>query len=321
MRFLKTLGSPVLTLWFVVAFVVYYMTGSVWSEEAFAKFISGLSGSWPVRMVYMVFLLNVTLRAIGSLIKDFRRDRIRMVLRSVLLLGMVLFFLSSFLSVNLRQTEWVLAGEGQVINLRWEMGPFRVLKIEPALKELTMKIDTSEIFDSEPKAVIETLDGKIFKIGAFPARKVSRTYVHVLNFGLAPGLELYKDGRLLQRGYMALRILPFGSVDRFKIEGLAYDFYIHILPNRVIKRGDISAREYNTRSPVYNLEILKADRKILNTTVEREVSFEGYVLRFLRPVYWELLECVYDPVYPLFLLSLGMLALGVIIYPLSWLRK
>ncbi|RME67848.1 MAG: hypothetical protein D6778_02705, partial [Nitrospirae bacterium] len=91
--------------------------------------------------------------------------------------------------------------------------------------------------------------------------------------------------------------------------------------NRVIKRGDISAREYNTRSPVYNLEILKADRKIVNTTVEREVSFEGYVLRFLRPVYWELLECVYDPVYPLFLLSLGMLALGVIIYPLSWLRK
>jgi len=318
-KLLRAIGSPVLTIWFITAFVLYYLSVSIWSSEAFAKFIWALSHIFVVKLIYVLFFLNICIRIYGFFIKEAKARKERLLLRAPLLLGLVLFLATSFLSVNVRKNKWVLAAEGQSIKVQWESGMFKVVEIKPALKERTLRMEGSGIFDFEPKALILGPDGDFYKIGAFPARKVSKTYIHVLNFGLAPGLELLKEGRTIQKGYLALKLLPFGSVDKFSLQG--YEFYIHIVPNKTIKKGDITAREYDIKNPVYNIEILKGDRRILTARIQKKVSFEGFTLRLHPPIFWELLEMVYDPVYPFFLGSLIMILIGVLLYPWSFLFR
>ncbi len=316
------LSSATLTVWFLTAFVLYYLTMAIWSEEAFAHFIEALSSSWPVRVLYIMFALNVTLRITTTLGRTFKKRKVKFFLMGPFMVGIVLFLFSSFLSVNLRQTKWLLVGQDQTVVLPWEEGIFRVLKIEPAIKQNTLRIGSStRVFDYEPFLLLAGPDGQVRRIGAFPAKKVSKTYFHVLNFGLAPEVELYRQGRLLQKGYLALKVLPFGAVDRFTMQGLPYEFFIHIVPNKVTKKGDTSARYYDITRPVYNLEVFKADRRVLNTQVRDEVSFDGYTLRFLSPTYWELLEAVRDPVYPVFVLSLVLCIIGIVPWVLGVFMK
>jgi hypothetical protein len=138
--------------------------------------------------------------------------------------------------------------------------------------------------------------------------------MHILNFGIAPGVELWQNGRLLRRGYMALRIIPFGTVDSFEISPYPYRFYIHILPNRILKKGKETAREYNINKPLYQVEILKGDKRVFTGSTSETLTFEGYTLRFFRPIYWVQLEVVHDPFYLWFILSLALLFVGVPVY-------
>lgn len=315
-RVYRFLGSWRLTFWLVAVFVLYYLSAAMWVGEAFGRFIQLLSRNNLARFLYVLFLINVLLRVIGYLVNQ--KDRpLRLILKLPLMVAVVLFLFSSFMSVNLRQSRWMLLGEGDILRLPWEKEVFRVVKVESALKMDALRMNDSLLFDYEPHITFFDRYGRLHRIGAFPPGRLSRTYMHILNFGLAPGVEFIRDGKTLLKGEVALRLIPFGSVDSFELKGYGYKVYMHILPNRIIRRGKEVARSYDIGSPLYQIEVLRGDRTVFNGTSDREITFEGYRLRLYPPSYWVLLEVAHDPFYIPFVVSLGLLVLGAVLYVLA----
>ncbi|MEE9523839.1 MAG: hypothetical protein V3V59_03700 [Thermodesulfovibrionales bacterium] len=315
------LSSKALTVWFVGLFVLYYLSVSVWWKEAFGMFIMGMSSNNVVKSLYVIFLLNVVLRTAGA-VKANVANKFRLILRLPLYIGIMVFFVSSFMSVNVRDQRWLLLGEGDSIDLEWEKEKFAVRKIDPAIKKNLLQMDDSLVFSYEPKIVIMDSDRYLYKIGAFPPEKVGSTYMHILNFGLAPGVELRRGEHILSKGYVVQRIVPFGRMDSFELKPLPYKFYLRILPNKIIKKGDVTARNYDIDKPRYGIEVVKGDKKIYEGETDSSVSFDDDItLDFFSPINWVMLEVVRDPFYLWFVLSLIMLVIGSLIYPMSFLKK
>lgn len=317
-RIFDLLGARALTVWIVGGFIFYYLTMAVWSEEAFAKFIIAISSNNLARAVYLIFFVNVTIRVIRACWRV-RKSWVRLILRLPLYAGILIFLFASFGSVNSRQSKWLLIGDGDVINLPWESGPLRVVRIDPALKSDLLRVDDSIIFDYEPFVNVVDMTGKVYRVGAFPPKRVKSSYMHILNFGIAPGVELWKDGRLLSRGYVALRLLPFGRVDSFELSVLPYyKFYIHILPNKTIKKGNESARNYNIEKPLYQLEVVRGDRTVFTGTSSDSLSFENITMKFFKPTFWVQLEVVRDPFYLWFVTGVILSLAGILLLLLDW---
>jgi hypothetical protein len=313
----RVLQSRTLTLWCVGLAIIYYLTVAVWAEEAFATFMQRLSHDNIFRVVYVVFCLNVTLRIFTSL-SEFRYEKIRFLLKAPLSLGLVIFLLSLFLSLNVREQKWQLVGEGDVIDLDWEEALFEVSRIDPALKKDTLRTDDSGIFDYEPRVFLKDNRRKKYTAGAFPPEKMRSTYMHILNFGIGPGVELKENDRILFSRYYALQLMPFGALDSFEIPSVPYRFFIRILPNKVIKKGDITARNYNIERPLYEVEIVEGDRMIQKETTDGSLRFaDTFEMTFLKPSYWVLLEMVYDPFYKGFVVGLFMIPIGGLLYLVS----
>ncbi len=314
------LGSKALTFWMIGLFIFYYLTVAVWSKEAFGRFIQYISSNNLARALYIIFFVNVTLRIIKSLYGLKNRPG-RLLLRLPLFLGIVLFLFSSFMSVNTRQSKWELLGEGDLLVLPWESLKFRVVRIESALKRDLLRMDDSLLFDYEPFITLIDTGGRQYRIGAFPPKKAGTTYMHILNFGLAPGVELRRDGKTLLKGEVALRLVPFGSVDSFELKGFNYTVYLHILPNRIIRRGQEVARNYDITAPLYQVEVLKGETTVFRGTSKQPILFDGYELVLYPPTFWVLLEVAHDPFYMAFIVALGLLIVGVVPFLISFLHK
>jgi hypothetical protein len=233
-------------------------------------------------------------------------------------MGVALFLVSSFLSLTTREVRWQLLGKGDPLQVPWERRVFRVDRIESALRESMLRTEDSLIFDYEPVTFLSDSAGNRYRVGAFPPRKVGRSYMHVLNFGIGPGVELSRGGRLLTRGYYALRLVPFGVTDSFEIKPMPYKFYLTILPNDLIRKAGEEVRVYNLERPRYRVEILRGDRTVFSGETEDTVVFENEMrLRFLKPENWVLLQAVYDPFYLPYVGGLILLLTGLALYPLS----
>jgi hypothetical protein len=314
------LSSKTLTVWLVGLFVMYYLTFAVWFEEAFGTFIMGLSSNNIVRSLYIIFLINIISRITGA-IKCNLADTFKLFLRLPLYIGIILFFVTSFLSANVRHNRWLIVGEGDTVGLQWEREQFMVTKIDPAIKKKLLRTDDSLIFDYEPVITLMDRNRFLYKVGAFPPEKVSSTYMHILNFGIAPGVELRKGDAVLSKGYVIQRIIPFGATDSFEMEPVSYKFYLRILPNEVVKKGSETARNYDMDKPKYGIEIVQGDRKIFEGESDVSVSFDDdMTLRFFTPTNWIMLEAVYDPFYLWFIVSLVLLIMGPMVFPLSLLK-
>lgn len=234
-----------------------------------------------------------------------------MLMRLPLYLGGLLFLASFFLSISFRDRQLLVLGEGDIFDLPWTSTLFRVVRVEPALEKNALRTDGSLIFDYEPGIVIMDRKGEQFNIKAYPPKKVHSIYMHVLNFGIGPGIEVKKNGETIMKGEVALSLTPFGTVDRFEVE--PYTFYLSILPNRVIKKGNETGREYNLQRPLYRLEVVKGDKTILKTETDSQASFDGGMsITFFPPADWILLEAVYDPFLLIFALSLLLIFIGLI---------
>lgn len=315
--FLNLLGSGTLTVWLSGVFIVYYLTVAVWSKEAFAHFIALLSGNTFCRALYLLFFANVLVRMLNNL-KRVWPAKLTFFFRLPLYAGMLVLLLAFFFSLNTRKNTWLLIGEGDVIRVPWERSLLRVSGIRPALRRNELKMNDSVIFSSEPAITLLDENGVSHTVGAFPPRLVGSNYMHVLNFGIGPGVELREKNNAIIRTYVALRLTPFGSVDKFKLPPAPYTFYLNILPNRVIKKGGETAKQYDLEKPVYGVEVVKGDRKIMKAETDDTVTFDHTMsLRFHRPSDWVLLDVAYDPFLPLFVAGLVMTGAGIIVYPLS----
>jgi len=312
---IRILSSRLLTLWLLFGFILYYLTVSVWFGEAFGRYVNLIAKNNLARFIYIIFFINILIRITRSVLL-IKSDRVRLFLKMPIYAGIILFLLFSFLDVNLRQIEWTIVIEGDTVTPPWEGDSYRIIGIEPALKKDVVRIDDSQVFDYEPHVrLMDAMTGEIHRIGAFPARKIKKTYMHILNFGIAPVIELKDGNTILAEGPVIMRLIPFGSIDTFEINKYNYKIYMHILPNNILKKGDLIGRDYSIEHPLYHLQVLKGDRIIFDGSSTEEVTFEGKVLRFYKPIYWVQLELVKDPVYPFFLMGLSLTIIGLVLYP------
>lgn len=314
------LGSKTLTVWLAGIFVVYYLTVAVWSREAFAQFIMHLSGSNMVRLLYALFVTNVFLRIIRD-IRDLRGHACTLALRMPLYAGLLAFLCASFLSVNFRKMMWHdPVGQGDTVTVVWDNATFTVAEIKSALKDKTLRQSDAAVFDYEPGVTLVDKSGNKHAVGAFPPRLVGSHYMHVLQFGIKPGMELKQGNEVLVRQYIPLRLVPLGSVDSFHIEPLPYQFYMTVLPNRIIKKGRESGEEYDLTKPLYRMDIKTGDQLVKRVETDAGFSFgKNMSITFLQPMDWVVLEIVHDPFLPFFAGGLFLLAAGIVLYPFSYL--
>lgn len=321
-KIISFLGSPTLTVWLVGIFIVYYLTISVWVGEAFARYVQLIASSMVFRVFFLLFLLNVVLRIL-DLVRDRRFGRLVLLLRLPLLLGMVLVLASFFLSINFRQHRWSQPlGEGDPVDLPWDNEQYQIVSVEQAINKRALRTDNSVLFDYEPGVTIIGRDGKKREVGAFPPRQVGMSYLHVLTFGIGPGIELRKGNEVLWKGYMALRLVPFGFVDTFEIPPHPYKFYLSVVPTSVLQKGKETARTYDLERPRYKVKIVRGDRVLADEETDAGVPFDGSMsLSFLTPSDWVMIEAVWDPFLPWFVISLLLLAVGVLLFPFSYLVR
>lgn len=311
------LGSRTLTLWVAMIGILYYLSVAVWSKEAFAAFIINLAENNLFRFGFLLFWVNIAIRMAAAL-RRLWPVKTAFYLRFPLYVGLLIFLLSFFMSLNVRDFRWMVVGEGDVIEVPWEDTPFRVLHIEPAIKRNAIVTADSPIFAYEPSLTAGDRFGQQHRVGAFPPIRVRSSYMHILNFGIGPGIELREGGEVLRRGEVALRLIPFGSVDSFEIQPLPYKVYMSVLPNRVLKKGKETARDYDLTKPLYHVEIVKGDRTIAKGDTAERIAFDGDLsLAFFTPADWVHLEIVYDPFRAWFLAGLALLLTGLILYPFS----
>jgi len=199
-------------------------------------------------------------------------------------------------------------------------GAYRVARITPALQARSVRTERSAVFDYEPALSVEDRTGRLHHVTAFPPVKVGSAYLHVLNFGIGPGVELKRAGKTLSRGYIALRLTPFGTVDVFELPRLPYRFSLAILPSRMRETGSELEREYDLEKPRYRVEVERGGKVIARGETDSFLNFDQEMsIHFDRPFDWVLVEAVRDPFYPGYVASLLLLIGGAFLYPLSYL--
>lgn len=315
-RLISFLGSKTLTVWLTGFFVIYYLTIAVWSKEAFASFIINLSRNNLFRSVFALFFLNIAIRVSKALIRIWPSKAL-FFLRLPLNLGIPILLFTFFIGPSFRDTRQIPVTKGDMVEIRWEGAYLSVTGIEPALKKKALRRDDSSIFDFEPGITLRD-DRGTYSIGAFPPKRVGSTYMHILNFGIAPGVELRKGNEVVAAGNVALRLTPFGVVDSFTLEPLPYRFYLSIIPNRVIKKGREAEREYDLDRPLYDVKVTKGDKVIYKGSTDAAILFDGDTsLSLSAPVDWVLLEVVHDPFLIPFIVGLILTSFGILLYPFS----
>jgi len=321
-QILAFLGSRTLTVWLVASFILYYLTMAVWFGEAFARYISHLASSTLFRLCYVLFAVNCTMLLVRSIRKT-GWTNMGTLLRLPLFTGFILFLLTFFMSVNMREFRWLFLGRGDTVSLPWEKGgTYRVDHVEPALKKNILRGPDSAIFDFEPGIVLLDGAGGKHSVGAYPPRAVGSSFMHVLNFGIGPGVELKRQGVTIYQGYVGLRLIPFSSEDTFTIDPFPYTFSLKIIPNKVIKRGRESVDNYDLEQPAYRVTVTQGDREIAHGETSTSLSFDdGMSINFHPPDDWVMVEAAYDPFIPWLALSIGLCIIGMVLYPCSFLVR
>lgn len=319
---LTFLRSTTLTMWLVGLFIIYYLTMAVWVGEAFGRYMIHLSSNNLFRAYYLLFLANVTLRVYDAL-KRLWPERRRFLLRLPFFAGLLLLLFSLFLSLNFRKSVWLPPiGRGDVVKIPWKDEFFKVLAVEPALKKRTLRTEGSAVFDYEPGVTLQDRAGERHAVGAFPPALVGSTFMHVLTFGIAPGVQLLENGSTVRSEAVALRLVPFGAVDRFRFDPYPYEFFLSIVPNRTIKKGAETGNEYDLERPRYHVEIVQGDQVIARGDTETEISFDkNKSLSFSAPDDWVLLEIAHDPFLLWLVFGIALLCTGACLYPFSLRRK
>jgi hypothetical protein len=313
-RIFTFLSSPAALFWLGGAWVFYYVTFAVWSREAFASFVAGLGDNPLIQAPFVVFLLSAFLNMLRSGAGRYRKGKALFALWSVLPAGVFVFLLGFFVSAALRQHAWLIVGEGDALRPGWQEAAYGVEKIRSPLKDEMLDIageaGAGVVFQYEPVIVVNSGRGPV-EVGAFPPRKIGGTYYGILDFGLAPGVRLLKDGRVLEEGYMLQKLLPPGVPDTFEISPFPYRFTLSIAPARVVEKGRARAKVYNVKTPTYNVSVHKGEEAVFEGGSEGGVSFDGLSLSLFEPVYWVKVQAVKDPGIPLLVGGLALAAAGL----------
>lgn len=317
-RLARALSSKAFLIWLVGGWILYYVSFAVWSKEAFAGFVGGLGRNPLVIIPYVLFLISLVLNIKRAFRESLKKGVMFSVLRIPLWAGAVVFLTGFLLSAMFRTHLTELVGEGDVIDLPWSKTQLFVYGIEPGLREDTLEMETeSSVFEYEPKVMLD--DGKRqYEVGAFPPKRITGIYYHILDFGIGPGIRLSEGKETLVEGYMAVKLLPPGVVDGFDIPSYPYKISLRIAPDKVIQRGQSTAKLYNFGRLSYDVEVVKGEELIFSGNSKDGVFFDGLTLDFHRPFYWVNLEIARDPGILPVTTGIALISLGAPLWALSF---
>ncbi len=322
MKYLKRsvviLSSRTCLLWLFGGWILYYVLSAIWMDEAFANFVNGIEGNILIQAPLILFLVSGYLNLVRSSKEILKRSTMHFILWMSMPLGALLFLTAFSLSISQRESGQRIAGEGDLVKPPWVQDGYRLVRIEPGLRPSILNSEWDVgIFAHEPKLTMVDRSSRQYTVGAFPPEKLGNTYYHILNFGIAPGIRLQQGQKILNEGYMPLRILTFGSSDFFEIPPLPHRFLVSLEPEKSVLREKREALQYNLYSPRYRVRVFRGDRIIHEGNSGEGIRFDGLTLRFFEPSYWVLIEAVKDPAMPLLRFSLFLIVLGI---PLTLIR-
>jgi hypothetical protein len=226
----------------------------------------------------------------------------------------MLYFTGFFLSINMRQFDSRLVGEGDLLRFPWSAESYRISAVKPGLKDRFRFSDTGGVLDYEPKIILTDSSSGSYEVGAYPPVLVDGTYFHILNFGLAPGVRFYKHNVLIDEGYMALRLLPPGRSDFFEIQPYPYRFLVFLAPEDTDNNGYYSEPVFDLKSPKYSTRVFRGEKVIAEGDSKEGIDFESFRLRYFEPTYWILLESSKDPGLPLMKYGIFIFVFGIPVY-------
>ncbi len=307
----NVLASKAMLFWLIALWFLYYMTVAVWGSEAFDHFVAGVRDGFFFKVPFLLCIVNLLVNLVRRGIANSRKSVLSFLLWVPLALGVVLLPLAFFVSTNFKQTERIIAGEGDTVTSIDGAGLYTVKAIHPHLKDSVLDMDEGKAFFShEPQIVLS--DGNAdFNVGVYPPRKLGSSYFHIMEFGLAPGIRIVENGTTLIEGYMPQRILPPGSSDLFTVNGLPYRFEMKLSPEKTIEKGNVAARVYSLRAPAYNVRILAGEQPVWEGISASQVRFGRYTLSFFEPGYWVRIEIVQDYAAPFLLTAISFIIAGV----------
>jgi hypothetical protein len=327
-RIILSFGSGGSLLLFICGWVVYYVTVFIWSEEALSKFVAALNNNIVVQVVTFLFLLSFLIYLVRGAVKITKRHKWMLPLWVIFPAGAFLFALGFYLNATFSNEGKIVVGEGDSVQPPWETVPVELVRIDPGLKEELLGIDSidSTIFQYEPTVLLRGQSGEHLVRG-FPATKIGSSYYHILDFGLAPGIRVSRDGRVILESHVIQRLIPPGKVDSFFLGNLPYRVEIRITPSRVIRKGDTEAPVFDLKDLHFTVLIYRGETLIYEGPSGEGISFDGLRLEFTPYIYWVRMEAAQRP--GMIPLSVGIallvtgfpLWLGIKIFYLARLRR
>lgn len=285
------------------AWLFYYLSWSIWSKEAFAEFILGLSRSLLWKTLFLIFLFVFTIEIVYKFHERLKSGLFRSILWLIMPAGLVIFLTGVFLSTSMRMETKILTGGGDIFKVPWGEKRYGVMDVRSGIKERFLDIEQespSPIFTREPLLLLTDFK-RTYRIGVYPPVRIDGMFFHILDFNIAPSIEIRdRKGDTVIEGDLALRILPAGNTDYAVLEGLPYRVTMKLLPSGEIKRGEVVAKEYNLGERLYELKVFRiinpdeAGTLIAEGVSRTPLKFDDYSLTVTGHTYWAVLEIVKD---------------------------
>jgi len=257
--------------------------------------------------LYLLFLINMFLRIVVYTRASWKGRRFWTFSAAVALTGLFLVFTGFFVSMVSKKAIRPLVGRDDVIRTAWDPSAYFVEKISPRLQSRFLDMDEGAgWFAYEPEMVVKTGRARV-RVGAFPPSRFGRTWMHILQCGLGPGMRLVRNGITVREGHAALRLLPPGGTDFLEFDGLPYRFMMKLLPKSILRKGDVEAGVYDLENPLYEVRIFRGDETVLRARSDEHIEFDGFEVEMLSTEYWALLDVVRDD-------GILMVAVGLLLF-------
>jgi hypothetical protein len=272
-----------------------YVLLAIWSGDALATLTGALSTSAALRLVAALSLTVLAASLARAVAARWRRGRVRAVLWAVLPAGSWLYLAGLFASVGFGDGHWQRVGIGHEVRVPWSDRVWVVAEIRSPLADEW--VDTGgdgPIFNREPEVLLTSGDDEVV-VGAFPATRTPDGTMNIMDFGLAPGIEVRAAGRVVDSGYAPLRLLPPGNPAVFEPQGVPQRFELRLAPTRY--RGGAADRRpvYRLDQPTYQLTARRGDRVVFEGEVQSNTAFDGITVAFSPPTVWAWLQVKNDP--------------------------
>jgi hypothetical protein len=308
---LRSFGTGVSLLLFAGGWVFYYVTIAIWSEEALSRFVTTLLNNGIVQLITLLFLLDLLVYVVRTAMKIAAANKWMLLLWLPLYLGLLLFFTGFFINSVMLKDGVIIVGEGDTIAPPWGEASVLVEQIDPGLKDELLGVDSPEstIFQYEPTVVLRDSLNE-YTVRGFAPTKIGSTYYHVLDFGLAPGIRLTGENRVLIESHVIQRLLPPGKIDSFLLGNLPYRVEIRIASSRTVKKGTTEAPVYNLANLRFNTLVYRGENQIYEGLSGEGIPFDGMNLEFAPHIYWVRVEAARRPGMIPLVLGLPLILIG-----------